>query len=82
MTDMSFGPSGRTTRIGRTAYTTAVSRSIALDAFAYRRAKSRHSIDLAGLRRRLQAGNPAAPRERGIARGFVDFLLGRVVHRT
>ena len=83
MTDISIGPSGRTTRIGRTAYTkTAISRSIALDAFAYRRAKSRHSIDLAGLRRRLQAGNPAAPRERGIARGFVDFLLGRVVHRT
>ena len=82
MTDMSFGPSGRTTRIGRTAYTTAVSRSVALDAFPHRGAKRRHAIDLAELRRRLQAGNTAAPRERGIARGFVDFLLGRVAHRT
>jgi len=82
MTDMSFGPSGRTTRIGRTAYTTAVSRSIALEAFPHRRANGRHSIDLAELRRRLKAGNTAAPGGRGIARGFVDFLLGRVAHRT
>jgi hypothetical protein len=83
MTDISIGPSGRTTRIGRTAYTnTAISRSIALEAFPHRRASGKHSIDLAELRRRLQAANTAMPRERGIARGFVDFLLGRVVHRT
>jgi hypothetical protein len=78
MTDISLGSSGRATRKGRTAFTSA----IALNRFPDPRTDGRRSIDLAALRRRLDGGSRAASGERGVARGFVDFLLGRGPRHT
>ena len=83
MTDISLGSSGRATRIGKTAFTSsAFTGAIALDRFRGPRADGRRSIDLAELRRRLDVGSRAASGERGMARGFVDFLLGRGPRHT
>ena len=76
MTDIPLGPSGRARRLGRSGFAGA----IALERGAGPISHGRRSIDLAELRSRLNTGSRSS--ERGMAKGFVDFLLGRGPRHT
>jgi hypothetical protein len=74
MTDIPLGPSDR--RIGRSGFASAV----VFERVPGPLADGRRSTHLAELRGRLHSGSGSS--ERGMAKGFVDFLLGRGPRHT